>query len=80
MRLESDESFIFATQNEDFIDYEPRIKCPSKGVAKYANPDDCSQYSICINGKRADYKCTNELHFDARTMRCNVAAKARCFK
>lgn len=69
-----------SAQNDDFVQQESRIACPAKGVSRIANPDDCSQYSLCINGQRADYVCANDLRFDMRTQRCNLKAMARCFK
>lgn len=69
-----------ALQNDDFVQLESRIACPPKGVTRQPNPDDCAQYSICINGQRADYVCGTDLNFDMRTQRCNLKAKARCFK
>lgn len=61
---------------ENVEDFFPA--CPKRGLHFRSNPRDCSGYLVCEEGRLMQHFCPAGLHFNPRTIECDLPRNVNC--
>lgn len=54
--------------------------CVTGGLVHHAHPTNCRRFFICFNNILMEDECPSNLHWNERTVTCDLPANAQCFR